>query len=209
VQDAEPPPLRSRLHSQLHSQLHPQLQSRLQSLASIEAALWRELEAAAADRGHEWRVAVLATVDAGLPEARCIVLREVDAVHRRVVFYSDARSPKVRQAAAAPAAVLVMWSRRLSWQLRLRVDLEVLAAGPEVASRWERLALTSAAQDYLAPLAPGSTAGDGEPPPPGRADGHHFAVLTGQVRSADWLELHPAGHRRAAFDDDGARWLVP
>jgi hypothetical protein len=29
------------------------------------------------------------------------------------------------------------------------------------------------------------------------------------VAAVDWLELHADGHRRAAFDDQGARWLVP
>ncbi len=189
----------------------PAAAPRLSSLEAIEAALWRELQAAAAAaaRGHEWRVAVLATVDAGLPEARSVVLREVDAERRRVVFYSDARSPKVRQAAAAPAATLVLWSRRLSWQLRLRLELEVLTSGLAVSSRWARLKLTPAAQDYLSPLAPGSAAGDAEPPLPERGSREHFAVLIGQVRSADWLELHAAGHRRAVFDAGGGRWLVP
>jgi hypothetical protein len=33
--------------------------------------------------------------------------------------------------------------------------------------------------------------------------------LLAQVQSTDWLELHRDGHRRARFDDTGARWLMP
>jgi hypothetical protein len=29
------------------------------------------------------------------------------------------------------------------------------------------------------------------------------------VRRMDWLELHAAGHRRAIFDAEGPRWVVP
>jgi hypothetical protein len=36
-----------------------------------------------------------------------------------------------------------------------------------------------------------------------------FAVVTAQVQSLDWLELHAEGHRRARFESQGARWLQP
>jgi hypothetical protein len=29
------------------------------------------------------------------------------------------------------------------------------------------------------------------------------------VQSIDWLELHADGHRRAIFDETGARWVQP
>jgi hypothetical protein len=34
-------------------------------------------------------------------------------------------------------------------------------------------------------------------------------VVTAQVTAVDWLELHAEGHRRARFDQQGARWLAP
>jgi pyridoxamine 5'-phosphate oxidase len=83
--------------------------SRLQELDEIETSIWSELENCVAvrprsepgepdaGRPHEWRVAVLATLDDGQADARSLVLREVDAAERRLVFYTDARSPKVRQ----------------------------------------------------------------------------------------------------------------
>jgi hypothetical protein len=37
----------------------------------------------------------------------------------------------------------------------------------------------------------------------------HFAVVTAQVLTTDWLELHAEGHRRALFDAEGRRWLAP
>ena len=120
----------------------------------------------------------------------------------------DARSAKVLQVRAQPQGVLVFWSTRLSWQLRLRVALTVHTDGPAVDSRWAQLKGSPAAQDYLSPRAPGTPLG----PTPGSAQAlarHHFALVVAQVKSIDWLELHRGQHRRAAFDAAGSRWLVP
>jgi hypothetical protein len=113
----------------------------------------------------------------------------------------------VTQIARAPLGTLLAWSRGLSWQLRLSVRLQVQTAGLDVSSRWARLKLTPAAQDYLAPLPPGSALA--RPAEPERASRSHFAVVSAEVQAIDWLELHADGHRRAAFGTDGASWLQP
>ena len=187
---------------------------RLGSLPEIEAACWRELARAALDRHHEWRTPVLATTDAGQPDARTVVLREVQPELRQLAIYSDSRAAKRQQLQAQPQAVLVLWSKRLNWQLRLRVQVEVHTTGLAASSRWATLRASPAARDYLAPLAPGALLpahGEADPPVGGSATERreHFAVLLATVQTMDWLELHRQGHRRAAFDAQGARWLVP
>jgi hypothetical protein len=181
--------------------------TRIDSLALLDTRVWQELQHAAAQGTHEWRTMVLATVEERNAEARCVVLREVDAAARELIFYTDARSAKVQQMRDNPQGTLLCWSQRLGWQLRLRVGLEIRTSGLKVSSRWARLKLTPAAQDYLSPLPPGSpVAGSREPE---RASRSHFAVVTARVRSTDWLELHADGHRRAHFDTSGATWLQP
>lgn len=187
---------------------------RLDSLAAVQTALWQELARAAHDKHHEWRTPVLATVDGEAADARTVVLREVDTGASTLTIFSDARAAKLAQLQAHPLGTLVMWSRRLSWQLRLRVQLSAQTEGLAVASRWVSLKLSPAAQDYLSPLPPGQAlaAPDVEMPPATAApaaERGHFALLQARVLSADWLELHRAGHRRARFDEAGARWLVP
>jgi len=190
---------------------------RLQILADIEAAIWRELARAPLDRHHEWRTPVLATADDEGADARTIVLRECDADARELRLYTDARSAKIVQIASRPQGTLVMWSKRLSWQLRLRVRLHVQTDGLAVASRWARLKQSPAAQDYLSPLAPGSPLPPGAQTAADTADGPgrampergHFCLVTASVLSVDWLELHASGHRRAVYDAGGGRWLVP
>jgi pyridoxamine 5'-phosphate oxidase len=181
--------------------------ARIETLALIEARCWQELQLAAQQPGHEWRTPVLATVDGDEAQARTVVLREVDAPARALVFYTDARSAKVAQIQARPTGTLLCWSSRIGWQLRLRVRMDVQTSGLQVSSRWARLKLTPAAQDYLSPLPPGSPVSDRLAPE--RATRNHFAVVSAHVLGVDWLELHADGHRRARFDADGAAWLQP
>ena len=188
------------------------MSSRLTSLDQVAEATWRELAAAALDRGHEWQHPVLATVDGEVADARTVVLREVDVEQHLLRFYTDERAGKVAQLERHPLGTLVCWSRRLGWQLRLRVQLGLLTSGLAVSSRWAHIRLTPAAHDYLSPLPPGATLD--EPAPAGilrssAVERVAFSVVEAQVLSLDWLELHREGHRRARFDTAGARWLQP
>ena len=178
----------------------------LPTLQAIEASIWRELAAAVLEKGHAFRTAVLATRDGDGADARTVVLREVDTDARELVFFSDARSPKAAQLQAQSLGTLVLWSAPLSWQLRLRVQLTLETSGLKVSSRWARLQFTAAAQDYMSHLAPGTALADAKVE---RGSREHFAAVTAQVLGVDWLELSASGHRRAGFDHQGARWLVP
>jgi hypothetical protein len=181
---------------------------RLLSLEAIRAVCWRELERAAADAAHDWRVMALATADAaGVGDARCVVVREASSAERTLMFYTDERSPKVARIREQPQATLLAWSRTLGWQLRIRARLTVETSGLKTSSRWARMKMTPGAQDYLSPIPPGARLG--QPVPPDRGTRDHFAVVTVQVEAIDWTELHAEGHRRALFGPDGADWLQP
>ena len=182
---------------------------RLQDLSAIEDALWAELTLAPHHHSHEWRVGVLATVDGETADARSVVLRDFETASRTLVIYADSRSPKAAQIKANPLGTLVLWSDSLGWQLRLRVHLSLETAGLRVSSRWARLKMTPGAHDYLSPLPPGSTLERPAKAHPKRDSREHFALMSAQITAVDWLELHPEGHRRAAFDGKGRRWLTP
>jgi pyridoxamine 5'-phosphate oxidase len=180
---------------------------RLESLPAIEAAVWHELQLAPRDRQHPWRTPVLATTDGDVGDARTVVLRDVDQAQATLLVYTDARAGKVQQVAKHPQGTLVLWSQPLSWQLRIRVQIDVVNDGLELSSRWAQLKLQPAAQDYLSALAPGSALDSALG---ARGDRAHFAVLEARVLSIDWLELHAQGHRRARFGNGAtARWLQP
>jgi hypothetical protein len=152
---------------------------------------------------------VLATVDGDGADARTVILRECNALHRLLVFYTDRRAAKVAQLLQHPRATVVMWSPALGWQLRCRVHLAVQTSGIAATSRWARLRLSRGAQDYLSALPPGAPLDQPADGPPLATGDPSFAVIEAEVLSLDWLELHPHGHRRAIFGDGGARWVQP
>jgi pyridoxamine 5'-phosphate oxidase len=184
---------------------------RLAELQDIRVAVWRELLLACRDKAHAWRTPALATHSADGAQARTVVLREADDVTQTLFIFTDARAAKVAELQAQPRATLLLWSSALSWQLRLRLHVDVHTDGLAVTSRWARLRHSPAAQDYLAPLPPGSPSSMAATvaTPHAAEQRHFFAVLSARVLAMDWLELHPQGHRRALFDEHGARWLTP
>ncbi len=188
----------------------------LSTLEATQAEVWRQLENATRDKHHAWRSPVLATVGQDGADARTVILREVDASARLLRIYTDERAAKVAQVMSHPVGTLVMWSPPLGWQVRCRVRLAVQSQGLAATSRWALVKLSPAAQDYLSPLPPGAAlvddapgasalTGSGKRPAPQP----HFAIIEAQVLSIDWLELKRSGHRRAVFDDQGARWVQP
>ena len=182
---------------------------RLDTLHAIEAEVWRQLGLATGDKGHPWRTAVLATPSGESADARTVVLREADARQKQLIFYTDARAGKVAQLLSHPHGSVVMWSRELGWQLRCRVQLALQMSGLAVSSRWARIRLSPAAQDYLSPLPPGTPLADAPAPEHAPVARDHFAVIEATIVALDWLELHADGHRRAVFDAEGARWVQP
>jgi pyridoxamine 5'-phosphate oxidase len=190
---------------------------RLATLAEIEAEVWLQLERAAHDKHHEWRAPVLATVNGDAADARTVILREVNVAQKQLLSFTDDRAGKVAQLLRHPRATMVMWSRAMGWQLRCRVLLSLEMTGLAATSRWARIKLTPAAQDYLARLAPGAPLGsapgqrvnEAEVPAADPLKREYFAVINAQVLAIDWLELHREGHRRAVFDENGARWVQP
>jgi hypothetical protein len=176
----------------------------------IRHRTWIELERAAFDRHHEWRTPVLATVGQdGTPSARTVVLRQASVKSQSLQFFTDRRSQKTDELIHQPSAVVVFWSKRLNWQLRVRVEIDVQTTGLPVEELWKRIRQSPAAGDYLSADAPGSQL-PAQSAEPGNGNGvHHLAILVSKVQEIDWLELGRGGHRRATFATDTWCWRVP
>jgi len=178
---------------------------------AIEARIWQELSRASRDRHHEWRTPTLASVNAQRqPNARTVVLRRVDIQAQRFTFYTDRRSPKCVELAQQPRAIVLFWSKRLGWQLRVSVEVEIQVGGAEFESLWAQISQTPGASDYLSADAPGSAIDTPiEQSSQTAASPHYFALLDARVIDMDWLELDRAGHRRALISPKKWIWRVP
>jgi pyridoxamine 5'-phosphate oxidase len=183
-------------------------------LAAVEILpkIWLELQRACHDRHHEWRTPVLASVDeAGMPQARTVVLRQALNSQQALIFYTDKRSPKFAELTHTKDACLVFWSTRLSWQLRIKAQVQCVSKGPLVDLTWSAVSQTRAAHDYLTQLPPGQELQPevAQTKNMDTSASHNLAILTATVQSIDWLELKREGHRRAHFTLETIQWLTP
>ena len=177
-------------------------------LSALPRTIWSELALANDDRQHPWRTPVLASIDSdGCPQARTVVLRNVDRHAQTLQFFTDSRSPKVNQLRASPQIQLVFWSKTLNWQVRISATADIATEGLEVDAAWELVKKTPARQDYLSDLAPG----DALPLKKKQTLGnnHHLAVITAKVSRIDWLSLSYEGHQRAEISVEKLHWLTP
>lgn len=174
---------------------------------TLSERIWSELDNAISHRGHGWRTPVMASVDPqGLPQARTLVLRELDKNHWRLSAYTDHRSPKVCQLRHTPRASLVFWNPDLKWQLRVSARVSIQTQGERVAALWQRLKQTSAAGDYLSANPPGTPLVE---PHTASAQNHALGILDFYIQEMDWLELNAQGHKRAWLNKDRIEWLAP
>jgi pyridoxamine 5'-phosphate oxidase len=99
------------------------------------------LKAAIAAGFPEPHAMTLSTVEAGAPDARVLILKDVD--DRGLYFAGSANSRKGQQLSAMPAAALTFYWPQLARQIRVRGD--VVPAGPE-ATRSDFLGRSTSAR---------------------------------------------------------------
>ena len=131
---------------------------------ALRKQIWQQLQRASVDKHHEWRSPVLVTnglntLENGAPnnwpDARTVILRAVDLNSNKLTFYTDSRSPKVLQLLTNPNALLVFWSKRLNWQLRIKVSISVITDGELHQKTWAIVKQSASAKDYLSLIVPG------------------------------------------------------
>lgn len=182
--------------------------------------VWLRLTRGAADRRSGMHTITVATMAPDGPQARTVVLRAADRAARTVRFHTDVRAPKVAELAADPRVALLVYDARAKIQIRLAGAATVHADDAVADAAWAGTAAGSRVT-YRTPLAPGTPLADPGEASPGEvareADGEAgravFRAVLVTVARIDWLYLAASGHRRAAFDLDGAewrgRWLAP
>ena len=165
--------------------------------------IWRELVRASVDRRHPWRVVSFCTQsEEDGPQARSVILRQAKTDERLLLFYTDARTRKLRDLAACPRVALLMWDGPHRRQLRLWGSARRLEDQQAVDLHWARVP-EAGQRDYATVLPPGTPLPQGEgsdadlSPAVARSQ---FVVLAVEVDRMEWLELRREGHRRTALN---------
>lgn len=195
-----------------------------QSLETILEEAWRLLEQGAKNRRSPMHTGVLATLRAGFPEMRTVVLRSVDAKARKLYCHTDIRSAKVQDLRQNPNCAWLFYHPERKIQLRFLGTAIVHHQTPLAVARWQATQLMSR-RCYATTLPPGTLV---EMPTSGlpeylierspteeesEAGAENFAVIETVVHMLDWLWLDAKGHRRAKFQwQEGmlsASWAIP
>jgi hypothetical protein len=185
------------------------------------AEIWRRLVRGAADRRAPFHTPQLASsADDGTARVRTVVLRAAQPESATLRVHTDRRSAKFGQIERRPAVELCFYDPRAKIQVRARGVAE-LHTGDGADAAWAATG-PSAQRCYRAAHGPGTLLSDprlgdltdAERDPRDPDDGRaRFAVVLIAVQRLEWLYLAAAGHRRAAFERDGAhwtgRWLAP
>lgn len=162
------------------------------------AEIWRLLVRASADRRHPWRVVALCTQGEQGPAARSVILRKVQEDNRRLVFYTDRRTDKLREVAACDRVALLCWDAHHRQQLRL-TGRAFLETDMTVVDRCWTGVPDAAKRDYGTTQAPGSplitkdAAGADFTLALAR---EHFTVLNVEVAEFEFLQLDREQHQR-------------
>lgn len=156
--------------------------------------VWQRLAEAAVQGGDPFRHALLVTQDGNQPDARIVVLREVDRRQFLLSCYSDARSAKCRQVATSARVGWVFYDPERRLQARMRGHASLCAEPERLARSYARLTATQK-REYLATLAPGALI-EG-PTNDDRLLAPAFAIIDCRIDEADLLQLTRSGHRRA------------
>ena len=162
------------------------------------ADIWRHLVRASVDRRHPWRVVAFCTQGKQGPAARSVILRRVQEDHRRLVFYTDRRTDKLRELAACDRVALLCWDAHHRQQLRMSGRAFVEADAAVVERCWAGVPET-AQRDYGSMQPPGSplvtddAAGEDFNLALAR---EHFTVLNVEVAELEFLQLEREQHHR-------------
>lgn len=188
-------------------------------------ALLREDRARAAERADPMAsLCVLATLDAGEPDARTMVLRDLEPAPSgppSFGLFVNSTSPKFREFRESSTVVIVVYLPSLAVQYRLRCSLEQLPEGL-VGASWQLRPPIPKRMDWLYEDHPQSGVIDsreklvgllvGPEPPSAPESAIGFRLVAESVERLD-LDTEDGVHDRRRYTFDGQSWredvLVP
>ncbi len=195
-----------------------------EDLQEIESACWKLLTCSVGDRSADWRLPVLGTTWQGRARQRTVVLRDVDADTRHLVFHSDIRARKLVEITTNSRVSLLFYDRQRQVQLSLSAIATVHQTDRVADELWSSESIASL-RGYLAPFAPGTEFDVPETNLPADLREHlpdatriqagrkNFAALVLTVTNADCVMLRRSGNLRAKFDYSARNvrrsWLAP
>lgn len=173
------------------------------------AAAWDLLVLAASSFDEPFRAPAVASSGPDGPELRTVILREVLVRQRQLLFYTDARSPKVGQMDRLNTISWMFYDPHRRLQIRARGKASLHGNDLLATACWDKCS-EAARQNYCAVQAPGSSL---ESPSQdvatgGRGARENFLVVATELSHMDVLLLGAHSNRRVSLAWDGSGWTA-
>lgn len=174
----------------------------------IWQAMNNEFRRAVKDKKHPFRLAVLGSQKSEGIGLRYIVLRAYTE-EDRMLFYTDLRSPKVRELQKASSSSLLFYHPQKGLQIRIEGKMNVHHADNLCAEHWQRVQ-GIVQRAYTPLLAPGEIIEGPEQAHqwPEEMTSEYFCVLEFVPKAFDLLQLNRLEHLRLAFQQEGGIWKM-
>ncbi len=181
------------------------------TLPKIFESVITELEVAADDVKHPFRILVLSSVDDNKPVSRYVVLRSV-LDGPSIQIYTDVRSNKIEHLEKNRQMGMLFYNREMGVQVSLNGFASTLDNVEERDRHWDTI---KAKKPYNSVLPPGAKV---EHPSEGHQwlephSSKYFTVLTFIPEQIEVLQLNDDHHLRARFSKFSGEWkgewLVP
>ena len=176
--------------------------------------IWGELVRGKVDRKHAFRYVILTTVGTdNWPNARTVVLRDVNMQKSCLIIFTDKRSPKVEEIQANNKVSLLFYNDKRKMQLRISATA-TLNSENLVAKKYFELIKQTDLKDYRTKAAPGKILQKNQPEYLDKEMAlNHFTVVQLSISRIDFLQLSKDGHQRILFTKSNDEWqstnLVP
>jgi pyridoxamine 5'-phosphate oxidase len=186
-----------------------------QDLWSLELQQWPDvawelLGRAATDADHPFRCPAVATSGADGPQLRTVILRAASAATRCLLFYTDARSPKVRELRQLTEMAWVFYDPGKRLQLRVWGAASLHQGDETARACWETCS-DGNRRNYGGLAVPGTAVGAALPGvrPGSRDEGGrgNFLVVACTVARMDALLLGSESHRRLDMRWHDQAWV--
>lgn len=187
------------------------------SLPELLQDSWQLLSQGAEPTRHPFHTPTVATGQKDEFSVRIIVLRATTIAERQLTFYTDIRTPKIRDLRENPRMVWHFYDPSEKVQIRATGKARIHHQDELSQTIWQTIPVRNR-KDYCALQAPGIVVENSQAaiPPIFKAEAlsiektdygyQNFAVVITTIEALDWLHLSREEHQRARFSWQKGQW---
>ena len=181
--------------------------------------IWSEFNLSLKKGGHPFHIFSISTINNNKPDARNVVLRNVEKEKRLISFHTDLRSKKINQIKNDSNVCALFYDKDKKIQIRLRGIISIEKSKETILKKWNALKPMSK-KCYINKCAPGEVIKNSkdylfseENIPDIESGKINFSIINIKIDEIDWLNLSHKGHERMIISffkkETHFNWVAP